>query len=432
MGDAQSNLSLSTEAEVWAWSMDKMKKSVTAFLAIVVASFAVTAQSNRTVRPRIAPSPTPVVEPSNDDVNVGTSGVGSRPVLTGGSRPNPTSTPPPIDDDEDGVIRIETNIVTMPVSVLDRDGRFVSGLRERDFKIFEDGVEQKIEYFQSVDQPFTVVMLIDVSPSTQFRMAEIHSAAIAFVDQLRPGDRVAVIAFDEYVRVLTPATNNRAQIRSAIRQANFGNGTSLYEAVGSVLNDHLRKIDGRKAVVLFTDGVDTTSRRSTYQTTVRDSEESEALIYSIRYDTSRDGFGGGGGGGFPGPRRPPGQGTSMGDILASIILGGSVNIGGGGTRGGGRGTSNNEYEVGKRYLETISQNSGGRIFEAETMYDLTAAFSGIAEELRRQYSIGYYPEKSGTIGERRQIRIRVMRPNVVVRAKNSYIVGQSGRSLAGK
>src|SRR6185436_4149798 len=133
-----------------------------------------------------------------------------------------------------------------------------------DFKIFEDGVEQKLDYFQSVEQPFTVIMLIDVSPSTQFKIEEIQNAAITFVDQLRPADRVMVIAFDENVHILSPATNNRNQLRNAIRQAAFGEGTSLYEAVSYVIDNQLRQIQGRKAVVLFTDGVDTTSRRANY------------------------------------------------------------------------------------------------------------------------------------------------------------------------
>ena len=103
---------------------------------------------------------------------------------------------------------------------------------------------------------------------------------------------------------------------------------------------------------------------------------------------------------------------------------------GGGGGGGGRGSSS-EYELGRKYLETLAQNSGGRNFEADTTANLDAAFSGIAEELRRQYSLGYYPENVGQPGERKQIRVRVMRPNVVVRAKNSYIVGQNNDRLAG-
>ncbi|MBK8305498.1 MAG: hypothetical protein IPK98_19795 [Chloracidobacterium sp.] len=96
------------------------------------------------------------------------------------------------------------------------------------------------------------------------------------------------------------------------------------------------------------------------------------------------------------------------------------------------GSSSREYETGRTYLEALAQNSGGRKFEAQTLYNVESAFSGIAEELRRQYSLGYYPEAVGKAGDRKQIKIRVLRQNVVVRAKTSYIVGQTNRNVAGK
>jgi VWFA-related protein len=360
-------------------------------------------------------------------------------VLSGGGvRPTaPVQVPAQKDDDvavaDDEIIKVETNLVTMPVSVLDRDGRFVSGLQQRDFKVFENGVEQKVEYFQSVEKPFTVVLLIDVSPSTQYKIDEIQDAAISFINQLRKDDRVAVISFDEHVHLLASPTSNKNTLRNAIEQLQFGDGTSLYEAVENVINQYLKRIEGRKAVVLFTDGVDTTSRRASYQSTVADVQELDAIFYTIRYDTSYDMNGGYGGGGSS--RRGGGGGT-LGDVLGAILGGGGN--GGGGGRGRGRGypgrsgSSRQEYEEGRRYLEALAQNSGGRSFEAPTISNLDAAFSGIAEELRRQYSIGYYPESAGTAGERRSIRVRVARPNLVVRAKSSYIVGQSDKHLAGK
>jgi VWFA-related protein len=207
-------------------------------------------------------------------------------------------------------------------------------------------------------------------------------------------------------------------------RAEFGNGTSLYDAVEITIERELRRVEGRKAVVLFTDGVDTTSRRGAYNSSLRAAEESDALFYPISYDTSREmgvrqgrGYPSGRGGGYP----PMGSGgrVSMSDILGAIIMGGNVNIG-----RGGSGSSASEYEVAREYLDKLAANSGGRKFEAQSLNNLEAAFSGIAEELRRQYSLGYYPENVGRPGDRKQIRIRVMRPDVVVRAKNSYIVGQ--------
>jgi len=239
-----------------------------------------------------------------------------------------------------------------------------------------------------------------------------------------------VIAFDQDVHVLSPVTNSRYQLKNAIREAQFGDGTSLYEAVDYVINEQMRHIQGRKAVVLFFDGVDTTSRRASYQSTIAATEEVDSLFYTIRYDTSHDMSGGNS---YPPsqPRRRGGGRVTMADILGAILTGGNVNVGGGG-RGPIGGASSTEYETGRKYLEAIAQNSGGRKFEAQSIVNVQAAFSGIAEELRRQYSLGYYPETVGKVGERKQIKVRVARPSVVVRAKNSYIVGRNNNNLAGK
>ena len=236
-----------------------------------------------------------------------------------------------------------------------------------------------------------------------------------------------VMSFDEEVHVLSPPTNDRFQLRRAIQTSQFGDGTSLYEAVDQALNRELKRVTGRKAIVLFTDGVDTTSRSASLDGTLRDVEETDSLIYPIRYNTERDGWGGGGWGGgtYPNPRRTGGGGSRILDDIIAGIMGGSIRTM---PRGGNQG----DYETGRRYLENLALYSGGRKFEADTFDNLTAAFSGIAEELRRQYSLGYYPDKVGEAGERRQISIRVNRPNVVVRAKNSYIFGDSSNRVSVK
>ncbi|MEO7672481.1 MAG: VWA domain-containing protein [Pyrinomonadaceae bacterium] len=372
-------------------------------------------------RPRVAATPAPPAIENDPPAKTDR----RPPVLMGdpsAKRPLPASTPETADDGD--VIKIETNLITMPVSVLDRDGRFVSGLGQNDFRIFDDGIEQKVDYFQSVEQPFTVILMIDVSPSTAFRIEEIHGAANTFINQLRPNDKVMVIAFDESVQILCRPTTDKRVLRTAINSAQFGDGTSLYEAVDQVLSRELRQIEGRKAVVLFTDGVDTTSRRATYQSTVADVEEVDALFYPVRYNTQQDNFGGGWGGGNR--RRRAGGNGNLGGIIGIILGGGTFPPVG----GGGRGNAN-EYETGRKYLDTLAQNSGGRSFEADSTYNLEASFASIAEELRRQYSLGYYPEKVGSIGDRKQIKVRVMRPGLVVRAKTSYIVGQNNSKLAG-
>lgn len=408
-----------------------MKKFLTALGLAGLFAISICAQTNKSVRPRVAPTATPTIR---GETQTQTQQPGGPPVLRGGGvrpsvAPSPQTSSTVRPGDDDGVIRVDTNLVTMPVSVLDRDGRFISGLQQKDFRIFENGIEQRVEYFQSVEQPFTVILMIDVSPSTQWQIDEIQQAAESFVDQLRPNDRVLVLSFDERVHILSNVTNDRYQLKNAIRRARFGDGTSLYEAVDHVLQQEIGQIQGRKAVVLFTDGVDTTSRSASYQSTLKDAEESEALFYTIRYDTSRE-MNGGYGGGYP-PVGRRNRRPTWADILGGIITGdpGPPPVYGG-RRGRGAGSSPEEYETGRRYLETLAQNSGGRKFEADSLSNLDAAFSGIAEELRRQYSLGYYPDKVGQVGERRQISIRVNRPGVVVRAKNSYIVGQTDRRLA--
>ena len=307
-------------------------------------------------------------------------------------------------------MKVETTLVTIPVSVFDRNGLYIPGLNQSDFKIFEDGKEQEIAYFATSDKPFTVILLLDTSPSTEYKIDEIRAAAVAFVDQLKPQDRVMVIEFDANVHVLTEATNDRQLIYKGIRNADFGSGTSLYEAVEFSLKKQLSKIEGRKAIVLFTDGVDTTSRgRSTYDTTLALAEESEALIFPIYYNTyfdNRDPLGSGGGG-WPG----------------TITLGG----------GQPRGTRAEDYALGRRYLEELADYTGGRVFRPEaTPGGLTAAFEGIAEELRRQYQIGYTPADDGKPGQRKQIKVRVNRPNLVIRSRDSYIVGDAPKTSAVK
>lgn len=304
--------------------------------------------------------------------------------------------------DEEEVVKVGTDLITIPVSVFDRNGLYISGLKQADFKIFEDGEEQNIAYFGTSEKPFTVILLIDASPSTEYKIEEIQLAAIAFVNQLKPQDSVMVIEFDANVNVLTESTNDRDKIYKAIRRADFGGGTSLYEAVQFSLTKRLSAVEGRKAIVLFTDGVDTTSRKATFDSTLDMAEESESLIFPIYYNTFFETARGG-----------------LGNVNGGIIP--SINNGGYNPPG----TTAGEYALGKKYLEELANYTGGRVFRPEsTPGGLTAAFEGIAEELRRQYNIGYVPKKDGTPGERKQIRVRVERPNLVIRSRDSYIVGK--------
>jgi VWFA-related protein len=295
--------------------------------------------------------------------------------------------------DSDDVLKVETNLVTIPISVYDRNGLYIPGLRQQDFKVFEDGVEQEIAYFGTQNKPFTVALVLDTSPSTQYKIDEIHRAAASFVDHLGPDDSVLVIEFNSSVKIQTEATKDREKIRKAIYKAKFGQGTSLYNAVDEAIRKRLGKISGRKAVVLFTDGVDTTSRKNSLEGTLGYAEESDSLIFPIYYNT------------YSGT-----QASYSVDVFGDPVL--------------VRGASPEEYAVGKKYLDDLADATGGRVFSPDaTPGGLTAAFEGIAEELRRQYNIGYVPSSEGTVGQRKQIKVRVGRPNLVVRSRDSYVVG---------
>jgi VWFA-related protein len=207
---------------------------------------------------------------------------------------------------------------------------------------------------------------------------------------------------------LTEVTRDRQQIYKAIRKTGFGDGTSLYEAVHFSIMKRLNGVEGRKAVVLFTDGVDTTSRKATYDTTLDDAEECDALFFPIYYNTFFDTLRQGGG-----APMPP-------DILTFP------------RQSTMRGSSSADYALGKKYLEDLAAYTGGRVFRPEsTPGGLTAAFEGIAEELRRQYNIGFVPKDEGKPGERKQIKVRVNRPNLIVRSRDSYVVGVQSAKAAG-
>jgi VWFA-related protein len=325
----------------------------------------------------------------------------------------------PEEVDAGDVIRVNTTLVALPVSVMDRDGRYVPNLQKEEFRIWEDGVEQEVAFFQSVDKPFSVVLMLDTSPSTQFRLEDIQDAAIAFVNQLRPDDKVMVVSFNDDIKILSEFTTDRTKLQRAINRSKTDDGTRLYDAVDMVINQQLSRVSGRKAIVLFTDGVDTTSRRADYQTNVVDAQELDALIYPVQYDTSQDMNAG---------NIPVGRPIDVwGQILGGIFGGG----GGGTHRGGGgyprgRGTGRGDYEFAEQYLRELANSTGGREYRADSLQNMSYAFANVAEELRRQYSIGYYPKRPPQAGQRRQIKVRARQPNLAVRARDSYIFNPSG------
>ena len=339
---------------------------------------------------------------------------GSPPAATSLDAPVNASTS--LDNEEVGegdVVRIDTNLVTVPVSVLDREGRFISDLRREQFNVLENGVEQKIAYFEPTEKPFTVALLLDTSGSTFFHLWEIKEAAINFAKQLRPQDRVLVVTFDRLVMLLTEATSDSRVVTEVIaRNAITGFSTRLYDAIDLVIKQRLNKIDGRKAIVVFTDGVDTGSYQATYQSTLHEVEELDALIYPVQYDTTDF---------------VDAQTRTNTTLITTTIRGAHIPTRSssraiyGTPAASGPGTSADEYKLADQFLHQLAEKSGGRLYQANDRAQLSAAFSRIAEELRHQYSLGYYPQTTLQPGERRQIKVHVDAPDVAVRARDSYV-----------
>ena len=351
------------------------------------------------------------------------------PVLGGANRPAgeqrqsqqqlPEQTGPEEVDAGD-IIKVNTTLITIPVSVMDRDGRYVPNLNKQDFRIWEDGVEQEVAFFASVEKPFSVFLLLDTSPSTKFRLDEIQDAAISFVNQLRSDDKVMVVSFNDNIKILSELTNDRSKLQRAIRKAHTDDGTRLYDTLDMIMNQQMSRVPGRKAVVLFTDGVDTTSKRGNYQSTVNDAQELDALIYPVRYDTAMDVDNG----------IPQGGTVDVwGQILGGIFGGGRrSNRRGGGGGGWPRGRGD-DYSLADQYLRQLAASTGGRLYEADSTQNMSYAFANVAEELRRQYSIGYYPKRPPQAGQRREVRVRTNQPNLAVRARDSYVFNPSGPTV---
>jgi VWFA-related protein len=314
---------------------------------------------------------------------------------------------------EGDVVRIDTNLVTVPVSVLDRDGRFISDIQREQFHVFENGVEQKLAYFESTEKPFTVALLLDTSGSTVFHLWEIKEAAVSFAKQLRPQDRVLIVTFDNLVMLLTEATNDLNVVTEVVqRNAITGLSTRLYDAIDLVIKARLNKIDGRKAIVVFSDGVDTASYQATYKSTLREVEELDALIYPVQYDTTD----------FVDAQTRTNT-TIVTTTLSSSRFppqSSSQELYGT-TKASGPGTAIGDYQLADQYLHQLAAKTGGRLYTANDRTQLSQAFSKIAEELRHQYSLGYYPQTTLQSGERREIRVRVDQPSVAVRARDSYV-----------
>lgn len=289
--------------------------------------------------------------------------------------------------DQDEVIKVDTDLVTVPATVLDRDGRYVTNLKKEDFQIFEDGIEQEVTYFEAVEQPVTVLFLLDTSGSMNSYLPNLARAANAFIKQLRPDDQLIVAFFSDKKQIqvqmeITKIKNMRQQI--AFKRRSGDGFTATFDAVEHGIN-YINNFKGRRAIVLFSDG-EQNGIKASAKSNLYDAEEQEALIYTIRFGVL--------------PTHQPGY-TGYLSEKDRIKLDEKVN----------------------KYMQGLAQKTGGRSYQIEDVSSLEETFRKVADELGRQYSIGYYPKNQGEIGQKKQIKVKVRQPNLAVRARDSYVVG---------
>ena len=393
-------------------------------------------------------------------------------------KPAPTEQPetPPEEPQDLEKITTDTNLVTVPVIANNSDGTYVADLRQEEFEILEDGVRQEIAFFGKVAAPFHVVLMLDTSSSTQDKLREIQQAAFTFVQQLQDADRVKVISFDDSVRDWNDFTSDREILRAAIYKTRSGQGTKVYDAFDLGLNT-IRKIRGRKAIVIFTDGMDWHSDSATYDGTLRGLDEEGVIVYPIRYDTratterlAREQSSGGSAlptidvirnptpGGttpttFPSDDPIPTTGTRprtgpLGLPSPDEIMRrrreeernrdpnrvpddrrNPSSLPPPESRPSRRSTEDDSikamldlaYLTADGYLKALAEKSGGRLLRADTLKSLPDAFAQIAAELRTQYMLGYYPLKKERDQSYRKIKVTTTRKRVAIRARPGYL-----------
>lgn len=290
-------------------------------------------------------------------------------------------------------IKLKSTLVQVPVVVSDKGGRYITDLTVKDFQLFEDGKEQEISFFGSIEEPFNVALVLDSSGSTIEKLETIKGAALAFIDSLRPRDKVMVISFNDSVHIQCELTGDRDVLKRAVRAIRPGEFTQVFEAVYTAVWEKLARVEGRKAVILFTDGIDTASSEIEAEDTLDAVIESEdVIIYPIRYGTRRD---------------VEKRLLQSGKYTAAQMAEKQEEL-------------NKAYLEANSYLNKLAEYSGGLVESADDLGDLGKAFSNIANELRQQYLIGYYPFDVTASDNERKLKVKVKRESTKVRTRPGY------------
>ena len=306
-------------------------------------------------------------------------------------RPSGTSDGPvPGDDISEGdVIRVDSQLVTMNISVIDRGtNRGLMGLGRSDFKLFEDGEEQRILQFESSNAPFDLVLLIDLSGSTREVVKLIRAAAVRFVEAARPADRIGVITFAGQPTVVSTLTADRDLLRQRIETIDTARGdTKLYDATNFAMETVLKesKKSRRTAIVLMSDGLDGTipgisgqqGSRTSYQDTLRNIQEFDGVLYTLWLNTEYE-------------------------AMSPLD------------------TQPEAFDMGYDRMKEMADTGGGVFYKVERLTDLAGAYEQVVADLGTMYSLAYRPSNNTRDGRWRAIRIGVNRANAVPRGKRGY------------
>ena len=345
-------------------------------------------------------------------------------------------------------IAVDVKVVTLPVTVRDKHGKIVRDLTKDDFTLQEDGRPQTIRYFsQEANLPLTLGLLVDTSRSQTNVLDAERNASRGFLDQMlvQEKDKAFLIHFDREVELLQDLTSSREKLQAALEllktpsdrdrsndpndsgdsrsgsRSHHGDGTQLYDAVFLASSELMKKQQGRKALVILSDGVDRGSK--TYlEGAIESAQRTDTVVYSIYFADShredrnegqrRGGGMGRGGGGWPGG----GGGGWPGG-------GGGWPGGGGGGRGGPGGGQRHPEEPrtdGKKILERISRETGGRFFEVSKKESVGEIYSSIVEELRTQYSMGYTPDEDSAASGYHHVTLAAKRKDLSVQTREGY------------
>jgi VWFA-related protein len=330
-------------------------------------------------------------------------------------------------------LKVESKLVYVNAVVRDKKGKIVSTLNKEDFILDEEGRPQTITNFiRESDLPLTLGLLVDTSLSQRHALDSERDASYTFLDQMLrvDKDKAFLIHFDHEVELLQDLTADRAKLKSALKLLQIadyqrdpdddGNGqghghhhagTLLYDAVYLASNELMKKQPGRKALFILSDGVDRGSKES-LEDAIESAQRADTSVYSILFAGEEDQYGNGHHGGFR--MGGPGLGGPGGGYP------GGGYPGGGGGGGGGQHYPREEHPDGKKVLERISTETGGRLFQISKKLSISDVYAQVQEELRNQYTLGYTPDRSNQGAGYHKIHLTTKEPDLTVQARDGY------------